>query len=222
MVQRTDRERWAFIRQEVARACAAAGRAPESVRLVCITKTIDAARIEPVIAAGCRDFGENRVQEARLKWPSLLEAAPDRHVRLVGPLQTNKVADAVALFSAIESLDRPKLAAALASEIERQGAAPALLVQVNIGAEAQKSGVPVDQAVDFVKRCRNDHGLTIAGLMCVPPLERQAAPYFALLGKLAERAEVSELSMGMSADFREAIQLGATEIRVGSAIFART
>ena len=188
-----------------------------------MSKTFDAGAILPVIDAGQRVFGENRVQEAQGKWPALRDRTPDIDLHLIGPLQSNKAGAAVALFDAIHTVDRDKIARAIAKEIERQDRALRLLVQVNTGAEAQKAGVLPREADSFVERCRTTYGLTIDGLMCIPPMDEPAAPHFALLAKIAERNGLSSLSMGMSADFETAIALGATDIRVGSAIFgART
>jgi PLP dependent protein len=207
------------VRDEIARACEEAGREPSSVTLVAVAKTFPAAAIEPVIAAGQRVFGENRVQEARAKWPALMKAHPGIALHLVGPLQSNKARDAVALFDAIHSLDRESLAAALAKEIARQRRAPTLFVEVNAGAEAQKSGVLPEAADAFVALCRERYGLVISGLMCIPPADEAPAPHFALTAKIARRNGLLLLSMGMSADFATAIAFGATHVRVGTAIF---
>jgi pyridoxal phosphate enzyme (YggS family) len=172
-----------------------------------------------VIEAGERIFGENRVQEAHGKWPDLKAEYPDLELHLIGPLQTNKARDAVALFDAIETLDRPSLAKVLAAEIQRAGRAPKLFVQVNTGAEPQKAGVLPREADGFIAQCRSEFGLDPVGLMCIPPLDEQASPHFALLNKIAARNGLTQLSMGMSADFELAIQLGATHVRIGSAIF---
>jgi len=207
------------VQEEIARACAEVGREPSSVTLVAVTKTFTALAIEPVIAAGHRVFGENRVQEAKAKWPALMQAHPGIALHLVGSLQSNKAREAVALFDAIHSLDRESLAAALAKEITRQGRAPTLFVEVNTGAEAQKSGVPPEASDAFVALCRERYGLVIAGLMCIPPAHEAPAPHFALTAKIARRNGLSLLSMGMSADFPTAIEFGATHVRVGTAIF---
>jgi pyridoxal phosphate enzyme (YggS family) len=211
--------RLAAVRDEIARACREAGREPESVTLVAVSKTFGAEAIRPVIAAGQRAFGENRVQEAQAKWPALREEHPGLELHLVGPLQSNKARDAVALFDAIHSLDRPSLAAALAKEIARQGRSPLLFVEVNTGAEPQKAGVLPEEADAFLAACRDTHGLTISGLMCLPPLEEAPAPHFALTAKIARRNGLDLLSMGMSADFPIAIAFGATHVRIGTAIF---
>lgn len=203
----------------MARACRDAGRDPASVTLVAVSKTFGAAQIEPVIAAGERVFGENRVQEAKAKWPPLTAKYPGLALHLIGPLQSNKAKEAVALFDAIHSLDRPSLCEALAREIAKQGRSPILFVEVNTGAEAQKAGVLPQDADDFLKRCREAYGLTIAGLMCIPPLQDAPGPHFALTAKIARRNGLKLLSMGMSADFATAIELGATHVRIGSAIF---
>jgi hypothetical protein len=211
----------ARVRAEIARACAQAGRAPGSVTLVAISKTFGADAIEPVIAAGQRVFGENRVQEAKAKWPALKERHPGIELHLVGPLQSNKTREAVALFDAIHSIDRPSLCEALAKEIARQGRAPILFVEINTGAEPQKSGVLPQAADAFLRDCRERYGLAIAGLMCIPPAEEAPAPHFALTAKIARRNGLALLSMGMSADFALAIELGATHVRVGTAVFGQ-
>ncbi len=207
------------VRGRIAAAEAAAGRPPGSVRLIAVSKTFDAAAIRPVIAGGQRVFGENRVQEAAGKWPALRLETSGIELHLIGPLQSNKAKDAVMLFDAIHTIDRDKIADAVAEEMARQGRTPRLLVQVNTGAEPQKAGVKPEEAEAFVERCRAVHGLAIDGLMCIPPFEDVAAPHFALLAKLAGRLGLTSLSMGMSADFETAIALGATDVRVGSAIF---
>lgn len=201
------------------RAAEEAGRRPEDITLVAVSKTHEAEAIRPVLEAGHRVFGENRVQEAQGKWPTLREEYPDIELHLIGPLQSNKAADAVALFDVIETVDREKIARELAKEIEKQGKAPRLLVQVNTGKEEQKAGIVPAEAVAFVTRCREEHGLAIDGLMCIPPVDDDPGPHFALLEKLADEAGLSVLSMGMSADFQTAIAFGATHVRVGSAIF---
>jgi pyridoxal phosphate enzyme (YggS family) len=207
------------VRALIARDARDFGRDPANVRLVCVTKTVASERIRPVIEAGERIFGENRVQEAHGKWPALKAEHPDIELHLIGPLQTNKTREAVALFDAIETLDRPSLAKVVAAEIQRAGRAPKLFVQVNTGAEPQKAGVLPQDANAFVSQCRTEYGLDPVGLMCIPPLDEQASPHFALLNKIAARNGLTELSMGMSADFALAIQLGATYVRIGSAIF---
>jgi pyridoxal phosphate enzyme (YggS family) len=212
-------ERLAAVQREIADACRAADRDPASVTLVAISKTFGPDAVEPVIAAGQKVFGENRVQEAKAKWPALKDRHPGLELHLVGPLQSNKAKEAVALFDAIHSLDRPSLCAALAKEIVRQGRAPTLFVEVNTGGEAQKAGVLPDETDAFVKTCRDTYGLAIAGLMCIPPFEEPPAPHFALLAKIARRNGLNLLSMGMSADFALAVRFGATHVRVGTAIF---
>lgn len=207
------------VRAEIARACRDAARDPASVTLVAVSKTFGAERIEPAIAAGGRVFGENRVQEAKAKWPPLMKTHADIELHLIGPLQSNKAKEAVALFDAIHSVDRPSLCEALAKEIARQGRAPLLFVEINTGAEAQKAGVLPADADDFLRRCRDTYGLAISGLMCIPPLHESPGPHFALTTKIAKRNGLTLLSMGMSADFPTAIELGATHVRVGSAIF---
>jgi len=207
------------VRDQIARACADARRDPASVTLVAISKTFGAKAIEPVIAAGQRVFGENRVQEAKAKWPPLKERHGGIELHLVGALQSNKAKDAVALFDAIHSLDRPSLAEALAKEISKQGRRPTLFVEINTGGEPQKSGVLPEETDVFVKACRERYGLQIAGLMCLPPADESPAPHFALTAKIARRNNLALLSMGMSADFPIAIAFGATHVRVGTAIF---
>ncbi|MEI5668860.1 YggS family pyridoxal phosphate-dependent enzyme [Bosea sp. CCNWLW174] len=206
-------------RTAIARAARDFGRKPESVTLVAVSKTKPVEMIVPVLGAGQIDFGENYVQEAKEKWPALRERFPQARVHMIGPLQSNKARDAVALFDVIQSLDRESLAKELAREIERAGKAPLLIVQLNTGAEPQKGGVLPGEADAFLELCRSRYGLTIAGLMCIPPAHDPPSPHFALLGKIAERNGLETLSMGMSADYEAAIQLGATHVRVGSAIF---
>jgi len=207
------------VRERIAAACREAGRDPASVTLVAVSKTYGAEAIAPVIACGQRVFGENRVQEAKAKWPPLLTGHPDIALHLIGPLQSNKARDALALFDAIHSVDRDSLCAALSKELSRQERRPLLFVQINTGAEPQKAGVLPQDADAFIARCRDHHGLTIGGLMCIPPVDDPPAPHFALTAKIARRNGLTRLSMGMSADFAEAIALGATHVRVGSAIF---
>lgn len=207
------------VRAAIAAAEAEAGREPGSVTLVAVSKTFDADAIRPVLEAGQRVFGENRVQEASGKWPALKEQFPGVELHLIGPLQTNKAKDAVGLFDVISSVDRDKVARVLAREIEEQGRAPRLRVQVNIGEEPQKAGIPPAETADFVKRCRDEHGLEIEGLMCIPPFDEAPAPFFALLTKLADELDLPVRSMGMSGDYEIAVAHGATEVRVGSAIF---
>jgi PLP dependent protein len=212
-------DRLSAVRREISAACREAGRDPASVTLVAISKTHGAEAIEPVIATGQRVFGENRVQEAKAKWPALKAKYPDLELHLVGPLQSNKAKEAVALFDAIHSLDRVSLADALAKEIAKQGRSPRLFVEVNTGAESQKAGVLPEETDAFIKTCRATYGLEIAGLMGIPPADEAPAPHFALLAKIAKRNELPYLSMGMSADFVLAVRFGATHVRVGTAIF---
>jgi pyridoxal phosphate enzyme (YggS family) len=211
-------ERLTTVRARVAAAEKAAGRPAGSVRLIAVSKTFDADAIRPVIAAGQRGFGENRVQEAAGKWPALRREFPDIELHLIGPLQSNKAAEAVALFDAIHTIDRDKIAAAVAREMKSQGRSLKLLVQVNTGGEAQKAGVAPPETDAFVTRCREVHGLAIDGLMCIPPVDAVVAPHFALLAKIGKRLGLRSLSMGMSSDFETAIAMGATDVRVGSAI----
>ena len=209
----------AEINAKIAAAAQSVKRAPSSVTLIAVSKTFEAADILPVLAAGHRDFGENRVQEAQAKWPALKAEFPDVRLHLIGPLQSNKTKDAVALFDVIHSIDRPKVAQAIAHEIAMQGRNLQLYVQVNTGEQPQKAGVMPREAKNFVAMCRNDLQLSIAGLMCIPPVEEEPAVHFAFLGKLAKECGVAGLSMGMSSDFETAVEFGATHVRVGSAIF---
>lgn len=211
--------RLADVSRNMAASEKAAGRKAGVVMLVAVSKTFEADDIRPVIEAGQRVFGENRVQEAQAKWPDLKHEFPDLELHLIGPLQSNKTKEAVALFDVIETVDREKIAAELAKEMARQGKSPKLYVQVNTGSEPQKAGIEPTEAVAFVKRCRDTHGLAIEGLMCIPPADENPGLHFALLEKLAREAGVEKLSMGMSSDYQTAIAFGATSVRVGSAIF---
>ncbi|GLI94357.1 YggS family pyridoxal phosphate-dependent enzyme [Methylocystis echinoides] len=202
----------------IRRAAEDCGRDPSGVILVCVTKTFPAEDVVPLLDAGHRVFGENRVQEAMSKWPALRARFPGVKLHLIGPLQSNKTREAVETFDVIQSVDREKIAAALAEEMARQGKRPRLFIQINTGAEPQKAGVSPQEADAFITTCREKYGLEIAGLMCVPPVDEQAAPHFALLADIASRNGLRELSMGMSSDYELAIQLGATYVRVGSAI----
>lgn len=215
----TAAEHLGAVRAEIADACRLAGRARDEVCLVAVSKTFPTEVILPVLAAGQRVFGENRVQEAHKKWPGLRERFADVKLHLIGPLQSNKAREAVALFDAIHTVDRPKIAAALADEMSRAGKALELFVQVNTGAEPQKAGVLPEEADAFIARCRSEFGLVLSGLMCIPPADDVPDPHFALLAEIAARNGLLGLSMGMSADFRAAIRQGATHVRVGSAIF---
>jgi pyridoxal phosphate enzyme (YggS family) len=207
------------VKTQIAAAAREANRNPVDVTLIAVSKTFETVDIQPVIDAGQRVFGENRVQEAQKKWPPLLAAHADLELHLIGPLQSNKAADAVALFDCIHTIDRPKIAVALADEMHKQGRTLKLFVQVNTGEEAQKAGIAPTNAMDFVDYCRRDLKLAITGLMCIPPVDDMAAVHFAFLAKLAKKCGVDGLSMGMSADYDTAINLGATHVRVGSAIF---
>jgi pyridoxal phosphate enzyme (YggS family) len=209
----------AAILDRVAKAAREAGRAPESIALIAVSKQQPDDRVEAMLATGQRIFGENRVQEAEARWAARRVQHADLHLRLIGPLQSNKAAGAVALFDAIESLDRPKLAAALADEAQNQGRSPDILIQVNTGEEPQKAGVTPLEADAFVKAARDTYGLPVRGLMCIPPVDEEPAMHFALLAKIAARNGLAQLSMGMSDDFETAIRFGATHIRVGSALF---
>ena len=204
---------------QVRRAERDADRPEGSAELIAVSKTFDAAAIRPTLAAGQRVYGENRVQEAKEKWPGLREEFGALDLHLIGPLQSNKAAEAVALFDCIHTVDRAKIAKALSDEMMRQGRSPKLFVQVNTGAEPQKAGILPEEADTFLKACRKDYGLTIEGLMCIPPIDDNPSPHFALLRQIAVRNGLSGLSMGMSGDFEQAIRLGATHVRVGSAIF---
>jgi PLP dependent protein len=212
-------ERLSAVRVEIEKACREARREPGSVTLVAISKTFEADAIRPVLQAGQRVFGENRVQEAKGKWPELGAEFPGVELHLVGPLQSNKAKEAVALFDVIHTVDRPKIAQVLAEEMAKQGRRPRLLVEVNTGAEPQKAGVLPENADAFIAECREQYGLAIAGLMCIPPFDEAPAPHFALTAKIAKRNGLALLSMGMSADYANAIAFGATHVRVGSAIF---
>ena len=209
------------VEQEIARACKQARRDRLSVTLIAVSKTFDAGAITPIIEAGQRAFGENRVQEAKAKWPRLMSAYPGLALHLIGPLQSNKAKEAVALFDAIHSVDRPSICEALAKETALQQRRPQLFVQLNTGEEPQKAGVAPADADAFIASCREKYGLPVSGLMCIPPVDDAPAPHFALTAKIAARNGLKNLSMGMSADFAIAIQFGATHVRVGSAIFGK-
>ncbi|HEY5817576.1 MAG TPA: YggS family pyridoxal phosphate-dependent enzyme [Mesorhizobium sp.] len=207
------------VKEAIAAAERSAKRPAGGVTLVAVTKTFEAETVRPVIAAGQRVFGENRVQEAQAKWPDLKGEHPDIELHLIGPLQSNKAREAVALFDVIETVDREKIAAELAREMQKQQRKTRLYVQVNTGLEEQKAGIDPRDAVAFVQRCREVHGLAIEGLMCIPPVDENPGPHFALLEKIAREAGVQKLSMGMSGDYEIAVAFGATSVRVGSAIF---
>ncbi len=209
----------ADVKRQIADACREIGRDPATVTLIAVSKTFPAAAIEKAIIAGQKVFGENRVQESKAKWPTLREKYPDLELHLIGPLQSNKAKEAVALFDAIHSVDRSSICEALAKEIVKQGRAPRLFVEINTGAEPQKAGILPENADTFLRECRDTYGLTIDGLMCIPPFDEAPAPHFALTAKIAARNGLKLLSMGMSADFDTAIEFGATHVRVGSAIF---
>lgn len=209
----------AAVRAELDLACRDARRSAGEVELVCVSKTFPVEIIRPVIAAGQRVFGENRVQEAREKWPLLRTETPDLVLHLIGPLQSNKAKEAVATFDVIQTVDRPKIAAELAREMDRQGRRLPVFIQVNTGAEPQKAGLLPETADAFITECRDVYGLDVRGLMCIPPAEDVPAPHFALLAKIARRNGLAGLSMGMSGDFAVAVHQGATHVRVGSAIF---
>lgn len=209
----------ADVQARIAAAAREAGRDPASVHLIAVTKTFEADDILPVLAAGHRLFGENRVQEAKTKWPPLRARHPDLALHLIGPLQSNKTREAVELFDAIHTVDRPKIAKAIAEEQARLGKRLQLFIQVNTGEEPQKAGIAPAEADAFIARCRDTYGFAIVGLMCIPPADEAPAPHFALTAKIAARNGLAKLSMGMSADFATAIAFGATHVRVGSAIF---
>lgn len=207
------------VRRRIADAARAAGRDPASVTLVAVSKTHGADRVEELLAVGQRVFGENRVQEAEGKFPALKARFPDLELHLIGPLQTNKAREAVALFDVIQSVDRERLAVALAKEMERAGRRPACFVQVNTGEEPQKAGVLPAEVDAFVASCRDTHRLPVVGLMCIPPVEEDPSLHFALLAKMAARNGLDRVSMGMSSDYETAVRLGATHVRVGTALF---
>jgi len=209
----------AEVNRRIAEAAKAAGRRPADVTLVAVSKTHGPERVREVLEAGHRIFGENRVQEAQEKFPALKAEYPDLELHLIGPLQTNKARDAVALFDVIQSVDRERLAAVLAKEMERAGKRPACFIQVNTGEEAQKAGILPADLDAFVASCREAHKLPVVGLMCIPPVDEEPALHFALLAKMAKRNGLDKLSMGMSADYETAVRLGATHVRVGSALF---
>jgi pyridoxal phosphate enzyme (YggS family) len=209
----------AAIRARIAAAAAASGRVASDVQLVAVSKTFSAGAVTAALACGQLVFGENRVQEAQGKFPGLRAASPGLELHLIGPLQTNKARDAVALFDVIESVDRPKLAAAIAAEAARTGRRTRCFIQVNTGAEPQKAGVVPQDADAFIAEARERHGLQVEGLMCIPPADQDPGPHFALLRAIARRNGLAALSMGMSGDFEAAIRLGATHVRIGSAIF---
>ncbi|WP_193366798.1 YggS family pyridoxal phosphate-dependent enzyme [Pelagibius marinus] len=208
----------AEVRARIAAAAQEAGRDPRAVTLVAVSKVHPAAAVEAALAAGQTVFGENRVQEAQGKFPALKAAHPDLRLHLIGPLQTNKVKDALALFDVIETVDRPKLARALAKEAAKRGAAPACYIQVNTGEEPQKAGIPPGEADAFIAECR-DLGLDLRGLMCIPPVEEEPSLHFAFLREIAQRNGLEGLSMGMSGDYETAVRFGATLVRVGTGIF---
>lgn len=210
---------WREVKARIASAAVSAGRRPDDVALVAVSKQQPWDRIAPILTAGQRFFGENRVQEAQGRWGEVRADHGDLELRLIGPLQTNKAQDAVELFDVIETLDRDRLAHAIAEATQKVGRMPRLYVEVNTGEEDQKAGVIPTEADAFIARARNDYGLTIEGLMCIPPADEAAGPHFALLAKIAARNGLARLSMGMSADFPTAIRFGATSVRVGSAVF---
>lgn len=207
------------VRRTIAAVAVDSGRAADAVTLVAVSKTHDADTVAEALSAGQRVFGENRVQEAKTKWPGLRERFPGVELHLIGPLQTNKVKDALALFDVIETVDRPNLAEALAAEMAKSGRRPRCLIEVNTGEEPQKAGIAPADVDAFVALCRDQLGLPVTGLMCIPPVDEEPAMHFALLAKLAKRNGLAEVSMGMSGDYESAIRFGATSVRVGTAIF---
>lgn len=207
------------ILEEIAQSIQKEGREPNDVNLVVVSKTFAAADIEPILEQGARVFGENRVQEAQNKWPELKKQYDDVELHLIGPLQSNKTAEAVALFDVIHTVDRKKIANYIAAEQLKQNKQLKLFIQVNVGNEPQKAGIGLDELANFYKYCTDEKGLNVIGLMCIPPQQHDSGPYFAMLHKHAKLLGVDGLSMGMSADFKTAIRLGASHIRVGSAIF---
>lgn len=215
----TATQRLATVREKITAAAREAGRDPSAVTLIAVSKTFDADQIRPVLQAGQRIFGENRVQETKGKWPGLRTEFPDAEVHLIGPLQSNKAREAVELFDCIHTVDRPKIATTLATEMERVGRRPSLFIEVNTGEEAQKAGATPREAPALVKLAREELKLPVVGLMCIPPQDEEPAVHFALLAKLAAELGLEKLSMGMSADYETAVNLGATHVRVGSAIF---
>jgi len=219
MSAETVADRLAEVRRTIAESCAAAGRDSGSVTLVAVSKTHGVEAIAEALSAGQRVFGENRVQEAKAKFPELKARHPDLELHLIGPLQTNKVKDAVALFDVIETVDRPRLAEALAAEMAKTGRRPRCLIEVNTGEEPQKAGILPADVDAFVADCRDRLGLPVAGLMCIPPVDEEPAMHFALLADMARRAGLPDISMGMSGDYETAIRFGATHVRVGTAIF---
>jgi hypothetical protein len=218
MTEASPSERLEAVQASVASAAKLAGRSSDEVTLIAVSKTHPAEAILPLLEAGHRAFGENRVQEAQAKWPALRKRFPDAQLHLIGQLQSNKAEEAVALFHYIHSVDRPSLVAALSKAMEKQDRRPGCFVQVNIGDEPQKGGCPVAELPSLLDRCRAEE-LPVLGLMCIPPADVEAAPYFALLAKLARRYDLGWLSMGMSADYETAVMIGATHIRVGTALF---
>ena len=208
-----------LVLEAIAKAAEEAGRRPEDISLTAVSKTFDAETIKPLLGVGHRVFGENRVQEAQSKWPALREQFPDLELHLIGPLQSNKAKDAVALFDVIETVDRDKIAKALADEMTKQDRHLPVYVQVNTGEEPQKAGIPPAEAIEFVAHCQGEHGLQVRGLMAIPPAGAVPAPHFALLARLAQQAGVARLSIGMSGDYEAAVSLGATDVRVGSGLF---
>ena len=221
MPANTTIDRLDAVKEKIANACASCDRPHGDVSLVAVSKTFGIEAIEPLLESGWRCFGENRVQESQSKWPILKQRYDSIELHLIGPLQSNKTADAVALFDVIQTVDREKIARALAAETRKQSKSPKLLIQVNTGDEPQKAGIHPSQALEFAERCKNEHKLNITGFMCIPPFDENPGPHFALLRQLGQQAGLSDLSMGMSQDYETAIEFGATMVRVGSAIFGQ-
>lgn len=207
------------VKHRITTALTSSGRAETDAELIVVSKTFGVVDIRPVLLAGHRKFGENRVQESQSKWPALRKEFPDLELHLIGPLQSNKADEAVALFDVIQTIDRPKIAAAVAKALKQTAREIRCLVQVNIGLEAQKAGIEPDQADPFIRSCMLEHGLNIVGVMCIPPVDQDPAPFFERLKEIAHRNNLKEISMGMSGDYESALRHGATMVRVGSAIF---
>ncbi|WP_375628711.1 MULTISPECIES: YggS family pyridoxal phosphate-dependent enzyme [unclassified Bartonella] len=214
-------EAWQNLRKDIAETCQELQRPVEEIELIAVSKTVSAADIRPILQAGQSLFAENRVQEAAQKWPALRQQFENIKLHLIGPLQSNKTAEAVKLFDVIQTVDREKIAKSLAEEMEKQKRHLPCYVQVNIGLEPQKSGVAPQEVIPFVSQCKNNYGLDIIGLMSIPPVDENPGPYFALLAKLTKQAGLSKLSMGMSSDFKTALQFGSNVLRIGSALFGK-
>ncbi|WP_375652463.1 YggS family pyridoxal phosphate-dependent enzyme [Bartonella sp. AP19HLJMH] len=214
-------EAWQNLQKDIAETCQELQRPVEEIELIAVSKTVSAVDIRPILQAGQFLFAENRVQEAAQKWPALRQQFENIKLHLIGPLQSNKTAEAVKLFDVIQTVDREKIAKSLAEEMEKQKRHLPCYVQVNIGLEPQKSGIAPQEATSFVNQCKNNYGLDIIGLMGIPPVDENPGPYFALLAKLAKQAGLPKLSMGMSSDFKTALQFGSNVLRIGSALFGK-